>query len=143
MNKSRYRYIERVLYDYPENKKKQEVYSNELEYLTQHGDVKVQTYEEGTIGGEVSDRVLDYVHRKQELEKWLRRITREVNAVEKVMRRLIHEDTDHTTKLCIVLFGVYFAGNNKGIGLLGVDEEEVPALKHEIVKLVSSSIKVK
>lgn len=143
MNKSRYRYIERVLYDYPENRKKQEVYSNELEYLTQHGDVKVQTYEEGTIGGEVSDRVLDYVHRKQTLEKWLQRITREVNAVEEVRRRLSYEETDHNTKLYIVLSGVYFAGNNKGTGLLGVDEGEVPDLKHELVKLVSSSIRVK
>ena len=61
MKRERYRYIEKILYEYQSKKYERDAYTNELEEMTEHGDVKVQDYQPSMSGGEVSDRVLDYV----------------------------------------------------------------------------------
>lgn len=138
----RYKYIEKVMYSYSVNKEMKEEYEQELDYIEGHGDVKVQSYNESTGGGEVPDRVLDYVHRKQVIEKKILRLNMEIAAVEDVMERLDKEGDEHSLKLYAVLQVVYFTSGLSMFNLLGVEDYEIQDLRHELVRLVNRRMNI-
>lgn len=139
---TRYKYIEKVIYSYPTNKELLDGYEQELEYLEGHGDLKVQSYNESTNGGDVPDRVLDYVHRKQVIERRIERLNMEIGAVEEVLHQIDMEDDEHAIKLYAVLQGIYFGSGVVMITLLGIEEHEVKGLRHELVNRVNRKLKV-
>ena len=137
----RYKYIEKVLYSYSKNLTLQQIYTEGLFCLELHGDIRVQDYKEGVTVGGVSDKVLDYVHKKHIYERRLSRINMEVYAVERLIRRLEGSHGEHDMKLLHVLEAVYIAGDNTRKDIAGVDEEEIPALRHELVRMCGRNMK--
>ena len=86
--KEYYRYTERVLYSYRHNVEMSGKLSGELDMLRAKGDMSGQSYgNAGRVSG-VSDPVLSYVMKAEELEHKLKRVMRRVKAVDSLREDL-------------------------------------------------------
>ena len=84
--RTRYRYTERCMYDWLQNKARIEILSFDLRTLRQYGDVRAQGYLELTRrNGTHSDPVAEYGHECQRLEAELLRLSRITEPISRML----------------------------------------------------------
>ena len=133
-----YQSTERIMYNYEALCEEYETLTQEYRYLETFGDVRTQSYGERVFTGGGSDRVADYVHRKIQIEKRLRRLYPEVKGVSRIYRRLLCDMSVHAERLQRVLERIYFRQDKAYAD--SQDKDTLSSMKRELVIMISRSI---
>ena len=131
-----YRTTERIMYNFKDKRKQYDTLQQEYYDMERNGDVHGQSYKEVSgSGSDISDRVFDYVHKRECLERRLKRLYVEVEAVLRVYKRLMQDVSLKGERLCYVLEQIYF--KHEYVSCDYMSAKHVNECKYMLVRMVS------